>query len=80
MSVRYEQYGALKRTREFLRLLLTTERPKKVSEIRKLAYSCLRHYPFLRESGEPMWSRDPFTKDEEPCSCKGGKDDGTTSD
>lgn len=75
MSLRYEQYNALKKSRDFLRLLMTPDRPKKVSEIRELAYSCLRHFPYLWESGEPMWSQDHFTDDKAPCQCKGLKGD-----
>lgn len=65
MSLRYEQYAALKRTREFLRDLFTVDKyPKTKKEMRERAYRCLKHYPFLHESGQPIWSKDPFTKDE----------------
>lgn len=64
MSLRYEQYHALKRTREFLRSLLTPDtRPKTVKELREKASRCLRHFPPLCESGQPIWSQDPFTED-----------------
>ena len=66
MSLRFEQYNALKRTREFLRELLGGPRmPMRV--LRKWAGDCLHHFPFLHENGQPMWSQDEFTKDaEEP--------------
>lgn len=60
MSLRHEQHRALLRTREFLRDLLLPTRPKKAKEIKMRAYSCLRHFPFLKEDGEPMWSQDNF--------------------
>ena len=63
MSLKYEQYRALLRTREFLRDLLLPTRPKKAKEIKARAYSCLRHFPFLKENGEPMWSQDNFRLD-----------------
>ena len=64
MSLRYEQYNSLKRTREFLRSLLSTEtRPKTVKELREKAYRCLKHFPPLHESGQPHWSQDEFTAD-----------------
>jgi len=75
MSLRNEQYNSLRKTREFLRLLMTPQRPKRAKEIKEMAYSCLRHFPFLTENGEPMWSQDPFTKDEFPCKCKGYDDE-----
>jgi hypothetical protein len=64
MSLRYEQYHSLKKTQQFLRELLDkTTRPKTVRDLKKRALSCLRHYPFLHENGEPMFSRDDFTTD-----------------
>ena len=64
MSLRYEQYDSLTRTREFLRSLLTPEtRPKTVKELREKAHRCLRHFPTLHESGQPLWSLDDFTAD-----------------
>jgi hypothetical protein len=62
MSLRYEQYNSLKRTRDFLRDLMDAKaRPKTVRETRERAYRCLRHFPFLYENGKPMFSRDPFS-------------------
>ena len=64
MSLRYEQYNSLKRTREFLRSLLSPEtRPKTVKELREKVHRCLRHFPPLHESGQPRWSQDEFTAD-----------------
>ena len=61
MSLRFEQYSALLRSREFLRDLLTTDKyPKTKKEMRERAHRCLRHYPFLETSGKPMFSQDPF--------------------
>jgi hypothetical protein len=65
VSLRYEQYTALRRTRQFLRdLLHPSTRPKTVKDLRARASSCLRHYPFLEESGKPMFSQDDFTAPE----------------
>ena len=65
MSLRYEQYNAIKMTRELLvSLLYPKETPGVPKQIRLRAGRCLRHFPFLRESGQPMWSQDEFTKDE----------------
>jgi hypothetical protein len=33
-----------------------------VKELRERAYSALRHFPFLDERGEPLWSQDDFEK------------------
>ena len=65
MSLRYEQYRALRRTREFLRdLLHPSTRPKTVKDLRGRASACLRHFPFLEESGKPMFSQDEFKSPE----------------
>jgi hypothetical protein len=62
MSLRYEQYRALKQTREFLGEILSGPRmPMKV--LRERAGRCLHHFPGLYDSGQPMWSRDDFTED-----------------
>ena len=67
MSLRNEQYRALLTTREFLRsLLVASETPKVPSSIRKQAYRCLKHYPFLDEDGKPSFSKDDFGPDEPP--------------
>ena len=82
MSLRYEQYSALSRSRQFLRELLSGPRlPMK--ELRKRASGCLKHFPFLTEQGQPIWSRDTFTQDE-PMSgscpvCKSQDDKGSNT-
>lgn len=64
MSLRAEQYYALKKTREFLReLLVAKTRPKTSQEFKDKAYSCLRHFPYLDEHGKPMFSQDDFGPD-----------------
>jgi hypothetical protein len=67
MSLRREQYWALRKTQDFLRDLLFTEtRPKKVSDLKERAYRCLKHFPFLDDDGKPMFSRDGFGPDDPP--------------
>jgi hypothetical protein len=62
MSLKYEQHHSLKKTQSFLRdLLFTDTRPKTVKELKDRAYSCLRHFPHLKENGEPMFSQDGFS-------------------
>jgi hypothetical protein len=61
MSLKFEQRRALLKARDLLRdLLHPSTRPKTVKELRERAASALRHYPFLDERGEPMWSQDEF--------------------
>jgi hypothetical protein len=61
VSLRHEQRRALLKARDLLRdLLHPSTRPKTVKELRERASSALRHYPFLDERGEPMWSQDEF--------------------
>jgi hypothetical protein len=61
MSLKFEQRRALLKARDLLRALLhPSTRPKTVKELRERAYSALRHFPFLDERGEPMWSQDEF--------------------
>jgi hypothetical protein len=65
MSLRYEQYWSLRRTRQFLAdLLHPSTRPKTVKELRGRASACLRHFPFLEASGKPIWSQDEFASPE----------------
>ena len=67
MSLRYEQYWSLIKTQKFLRDLFDTKtRPKTVKELKNRAYSCLRHFPFLKENGMPYFSRDQISG---PCEC-----------
>ena len=63
MSLRYEQYRSLKMTQDFLKLMFTKECPKTKKELRAHAYRCLRHFPCLTETGEPMFSQDTITID-----------------
>lgn len=42
-------------------LLFTDTRPKTVKELKARAYSCLRHFPHLKENGEPIFSQDSFS-------------------
>lgn len=60
MSLRYEQYWSLKKTKEFLSELLLKAKPR--SEIKKRIRECLRHYPPLDERGKPYFSKDELTK------------------
>ena len=63
ISLRYEQYWAMARSRGFLVSLLNPKIKWKVSELRREAAACLKHYPPLGPEGEPMFSRDDSTKD-----------------
>ena len=64
MSLRFQQYAALRQTRAFLRDLLETHtRPKTVKEMKVRALACLHHFPPLYDTGQPIWSEDEFTED-----------------
>jgi hypothetical protein len=57
MSLKFEQYESLLKTREFLfDLLDPKKRPKSVKETRDRVSRCLRHFPPLKSDGEPMFS------------------------
>ena len=58
MSLRYEQRRALQATREFLRQLLVPGKRWTKTDLRRCAYGCLRHFPYLQANGEPIWSQD----------------------
>lgn len=61
MSLRCEQRRALLKARALLPdLLHPSTRPKTVKELRDRASGALKHFPFLDERGEPMWSQDEF--------------------
>ena len=61
MSLRYEQHRALLMSRDFLLdLLQPSKRPKTVKEMKERARRCLRHFPPLKEDGEPLFSGDSF--------------------
>ena len=63
MSLRHEQRRALIKAHDLLRdLLHPSTRPKTVRELRERASCALRHFPFLDERGEPLWSQDEFEK------------------
>ena len=67
MSLRNEQYWALKKTRQFLSdLLFPKTRPKSVKELRDRVFSCTRHFPPLDEHGKPHFSKDDFGPDKPP--------------
>lgn len=67
MSLRFEQYWALRKTRDFLWDLMDPQkRPKTVAEMRQRVRSCTKHFPFLEESGKPIWSQDDFGPDDPP--------------
>lgn len=59
MSLRYEQQRALWDTRLLLYDILAGNVGKK-ADLRARAYRCLKHYPFLDSTGEPMFSQDGF--------------------
>lgn len=59
MSLRYEQHRALAYTRDLLYDLIDPRRSPRIPRvIRRRASACLRHYPYLDESGKPVFSRD----------------------
>lgn len=63
MSLRHEQHQSLIYTRELLfDLLHPSTRPKTITEMKKRVKRCLRHFPPLRESGEPMFSQDDWDR------------------
>jgi hypothetical protein len=67
MSLRYEQYSALLKSKELLLDImnpLTT--PQSKEELTNRAYRAMRHFPALTENGQPIFSTDPFTKDDIP--------------
>lgn len=63
MTLRYQQYGSLKQTREFLGELLRHAGEMKTSEIRGKASECLKHFPCMDAQGQPFWSMDELTVD-----------------
>ena len=61
MSLKFEQRAALLKARKLLYDLMNPQkRPKMVKELKHRASSALRHFPFLDERGEPLWSQDEF--------------------
>ena len=75
MSLRYEQYWAMRNARQYVRSQfyywigwrnrVWWFKPGRKYFQAKIdrAYRCLRHFPCLYESGQPMWSKDEFTED-----------------
>ena len=64
MSLKHEQYMSLMRTRELLYDMLNGKYfPKTRREQRELASRCLRHFPVLKDTGEPVFSADNFPCD-----------------
>ncbi len=64
MSLRYEQYNALKKTRAFLSNILCVGTDiKSLKAMRNAASDCLKHFPPLYENGQPVFSQDEFTED-----------------
>jgi len=58
MSIRAEQFRSLLSTRNLMYDLLRTDRrPKTVREMKERVRRCLKHYPFLKEDGEPIFSK-----------------------
>ena len=65
MSLKYQQYRSLKWTRALLFRLMSTDRPKSVKELKKEVSICLKHFPALMETGEPIFSDDNILASEE---------------
>lgn len=64
MSLRYEEYRALRKSRDLLGDLLNPQRrPKTIGELKRRASEALHHFPFLDERGSPMFSDDNFTEE-----------------
>ena len=67
MSLRSEQYRALRKTRDFLYDLCDPrKRPKSVAEMRQRVRSCTKHFPHLDDDGKPEFSKDGFGPDDPP--------------
>jgi hypothetical protein len=65
MSLRYEQYASINRTKKFLiDVVHLKTKSKKLEELKKEASRCLKHFPFLTETGIPIWSNDIFTSED----------------
>ena len=64
MSLRYEQYNALRMTRDFLRDILSKEcYPANKTFMRTRASDCLKHFPMIID-GRPVFSQDEFSDNE----------------
>ena len=60
MSLKYEQYRALLKTKDLLLDIIDPTKKLTPLEIKERAHSALRHFPALMETGEPIFSRDDF--------------------
>lgn len=58
MSLKYEQYQSLLKTRDFLYFILKDNSKWSKKELRKKASSCIRHFPPLDKKGKPYFSID----------------------
>ena len=57
MSIKSEQYNSLKRVKQYLLDELHPKtRCKTEAERKNKIHFCLRHFPFLKEDGEPIFS------------------------
>ena len=59
MSLKFEQLRSLHETRRLL-FDICSRRVPASPELVERAHYCARHFPFLKETGEPMFSRDDF--------------------
>lgn len=59
MSLRYEQYRSLVETRQLLHDIIVG-RAGNTHEVKARASMCARHFPYLDETGAPMFSNDGF--------------------
>jgi len=57
MSLRYEQYRSLVETRQLLRDIICG---RVTGDVKDRASCCARHFPYLDETGAPMFSQDCF--------------------
>jgi hypothetical protein len=58
MSLKHEEYAALKRSQELLYDLLDSKRrPKTVKELKDRVSRCIRHFPMLDKDGKPFFSK-----------------------
>jgi hypothetical protein len=58
MSIRSEQYRALKQTQELLRDISDMHKtPRVPKEVRQRAIRCLRHYPYFLADETPLFSK-----------------------
>jgi len=63
MSLRYQQYNALKKTKDLLKEILSNKELD-INELVRKTNECLNHFPPLNENGKPYFSYDEFTSEE----------------